>query len=108
MAIRKKIKLRYGYELIICPICKAKTFDYCSYSEFGWGIVEQHGYCDRCGYIVQQAYSPCMEAFLDVTKGFKNGIDEYTSKDVRRHRRVRRKLMVVKNVEVNPRWVFYT
>ena len=32
----EKQKLRYGYEFITCPICKSKTFDYCSYSEFGW------------------------------------------------------------------------
>ncbi len=66
-----KHKLRYGYRTIKCPMCKSKTFDYCSYSEYGWGIVEQHGYCKRCGYVVEQAYSPAMEAFLDIKKGFK-------------------------------------
>ncbi|MDE7425734.1 MAG: hypothetical protein K2N51_18905 [Lachnospiraceae bacterium] len=102
-----KKKLRYGYEFITCPICKSKTFDYYSYSEWGWGIVEQHGYCNRCGYIIEQAYSPCMEAFLDVTKGFKNGIGEYVSKNIRKHKRIRRKLNL-KNIEVNPKWAFYT
>lgn len=101
-----KRKMRYGYKFITCPICKSKSFDYCSYSEWGWGIVEQHGYCDRCGYIIEQAYSSSMDAFLDITKGFKNGIGEYVSKNVRRHKRIRRKLNL-KNIEVNPEWVFY-
>ena len=67
-----KQKLRFGYKFIDCPICKSKTFDYYSYSEWGWGIVEQHGYCDKCGYVIEQAYSHSMEAFLDIKKGLKN------------------------------------
>ena len=55
-----KQKLRYGYKYITCPMCKSKTFDYVSYSEFGWGTVEQHGFCHRCGFVVEQAYSPCL------------------------------------------------
>lgn len=106
-SIKKKRKLRYGYEFITCPICKSKTFDYCSYSEWGWGTVEQHGYCDRCGYVIEQAYSPSMEAFLDINKGFKNSFGKYYPKNIKRHKRIRKKLNF-KNIEVNPRWVFYT
>lgn len=101
-----KHKLRYGYKTIQCPICKLKTFDYCSYSEYGWGIVEQHGYCTRCGYVVEQAYSPVMKAFMDIKKGFKNGCGEYMPKDIKRHKRIRRKLNI-RNIDVNPVWVFY-
>ena len=97
---------RYGYQFIICPICNAKTFDYTSYSEYGWGTVEQHGYCDRCGYIIEQAYSPAYEAFFDIKKGFKDYYGKYHSKNAKRHKRVRRKLDT-KGLEVNPLWVYY-
>ena len=96
----EKQKLRYGYEFITCPISKSKTFDYCSYSEFGW---EQQSNMDT----VKQAYSPVMEGFLDIKKDFKNPLGEYISKNAKKHKRVRRKLNI-KNIEVNPEWVFYT
>ena len=99
-------KPKYGYQFIKCPICKSKTFEYCSFSEYGFGTVEQHGYCDRCGYIVEQAYSPVYDAFYDIKKGFKDTFGRYHSKNVRRHRRIRRKLNI-KNIEINPIWVFY-
>ena len=102
-----KQKLRYGHTFIKCPICKSQTFDYCSYSEFGFGTVEQHGYCDRCGYTVEQAYSGILEAFCDTKKGFKNSFGEYYPKNVKKHKKVRRKLNIVKHIEVNPKWVFY-
>ena len=87
--------------VIECPICKSKTFEYCSYSEESWGIVEQHGYCSRCGYTVEQAYSPVYEAFWDVKRGFKHQSGHYVPKNVKRHKRIRRKLGI-KNIEVNP------
>jgi len=34
-----------------CPICGSNEWKYVSYSEEYWGVVEQHGYCDRCGFI---------------------------------------------------------
>lgn len=101
-----KTKLRYGNKLIICPICKSKAFDYCSYSEWGWGIVEQHGICNRCGYCIEQAYSPSMEGFEDIKKGFKNYYGEYFPKNIKKHKRIRRKLEI-RNVDVNPEWVHY-
>lgn len=90
----------------ICPICKSKTFNYVSYSEYGWGTVEQHGHCDRCGYVVEQAYSPVHDAFLDIKRGFKDAYGNYHPKNVKKHRRIRRK-RGIQNIEVNPLWVYY-
>ena len=92
--------------LINCPICGSKTFDYISYSEYGWGTVEQHGNCSRCGYIVEQAYSPVYDAFHDIKRGFKDAQGNYHPKDVKRHKRIRRK-QGIKNIEVNPAWIYY-
>lgn len=101
----KRIKLRYPwYEIIECPICKSKTFKYISYSDYGIGTVEQHGYCHRCGYIVEQAYSPTYEAFWDIKKGFKHPKQGYIEKNVKRHKRIRRKNNI-KNIEINPEWI---
>ena len=91
---------------IICPICKSENFKYVSYSEYGFGTVEQHGYCDRCGYIVEQAYSPVYEAFWDVKRGFRHPNGHYVPKNVKRHKRIRRKLGI-KNIEVNPIWIYH-
>lgn len=101
-----KKKPRYGYHFEVCPICGYKYFEYFSESMWGWGTVEQHGYCERCGYIVEQAYSPVYEAFWDVTKGYKHPYGYYVSKNVKRHRRIRRRLNV-RNIEVNPIWLNY-
>ncbi len=103
----KKTESKYTYGKIInCPICKSKTFDYVFYTEECWGIVEQHGYCDRCGYTLEQAYSPVFEAFWDVERGFKHPGGYYVPKNVKKHKRIRRKLGI-KNIEVNPRWIYY-
>ena len=91
---------------IECPICHAKTFDYVSYSEDPYGTIEQHGYCDRCGYRIEQVYSPILTAFVDIKRGFKSPFGGYVSKNVKRHKRIRRKLGI-KNIEVNPMWVYY-
>lgn len=103
--MKKKAPMR-GYELTMCPICKSKTFDYVSYSEECWGIVEQHGYCSRCGYIIEQVYSPVYEAFCDVKRGFKHPNGYYVQKNAKRHKRIRRKLSI-KNIEVNPVWIYH-
>lgn len=81
-------------------------FNYVSYSEYDWGTVEQHGCCDRCGYIVEQAYSPVYEAFWDIKRGFKDAYGNYHPKNVKKHRRIRRK-RGIQNIEVNPLWVYY-
>ena len=103
----KKLKPQYPwYEIIKCPICESKTFEYYSQSEYGWGIVEQHGYCHRCGYVVEQSYSSVYDAFWDVKRGFKLPSGKYVSKNVKRHKKIRRKLNV-KNIEINPQWIYY-
>lgn len=103
----KKQKPRYNWcPIIECPICGSETFEYFSESEWGWGIVEQHGNCSRCGYIVEQAYTPVYEAFWDVKKGFKHPTLGYIEKNVKRHKRIRRKKNI-KNIEVNPLWINY-
>lgn len=103
----KKLKPKYPwYKIIDCPICKSKTFEYISYSEWGWGIVEQHGHCHRCGYIIEQAYSPAIECFWDIKKGFKNAFGQYFPKNIKKHKRIRRKLNI-KNIDVNPEWIHY-
>lgn len=93
-------------KIIECPICRSKTFEYVSYSEECYGTVEQHGYCDRCGYTIEQSYSPVYEAFYDIKRGYKDALGRYHPKNVKRHRRIRRKLNI-KNIDVNPYWVFY-
>ena len=45
---------------VICPVC-GKVNDYERFSEYNWGTVEQHYYCDRCTYFVEQVYSPVAE-----------------------------------------------
>ena len=98
----------YGYVTQTCPICNAKTFDYVSYAEECYGIVEQHGYCHRCGYLLFQAYSPVSECFVDIKKGYKNFFGEYIPKNVKRHKRIRKKLNINKNdFEINPIWATY-
>lgn len=82
--MKKQRKPRWGYSIISCPICKEKTFEYCSYSEFGLGIVEQHGSCSRCGFIVEQAYSPTFCCFWDIKKGFKHPNGTYYAKNVKK------------------------
>lgn len=45
---------------MICPVC-GKVNEFERYSEDQWGTVEQHYYCDRCTYFVDQVYSPVVE-----------------------------------------------
>lgn len=88
-----------------CPICKSKTFEYVCYRDYGWiDIVEQHGYCDNCGYVIEQAYSPVDEAFWDIKRGFKHPEKGYFKKNVKKHKRIRKKLKI-KNYDVNPPWI---
>lgn len=103
----KKYKPKTEWSSICrCPICGADAFDYFSMSEYGWGTVEQHGECLRCGYIIEQAYSPSQEAFWDIKKGFKHPTLGYIEKNVKRHKRIRRKKNI-KNIKVNPSWLKY-
>lgn len=99
MSIAKKdkkfwITIKYKYrDKPKCPICGYKDYRYVSYSEECFGIVEQHGYCERCGYIVEQAYSEVVGGLeLDRTRGYRNAYTgEYLSNNKRKRRRMRRK-----------------
>ena len=73
-----------------------------------WGTVEQHGSCSRCGFIVEQAYSPTFCCFWDIKKGFKHPNGTYYAKNVKKHKRIRRKFGI-KNIdyEINPEWLNY-
>jgi hypothetical protein len=55
---------------------------------------------------VEQAYSPVYEAFWDVKRGYKHPTLGYIEKNVKRHKRIRRKKQV-KDIEVNPLWIKY-
>ena len=46
--------------LLKCPVC-GKENKYTRYSEWGFGTVEQHYYCSRCTYFVEQCYSSCVD-----------------------------------------------
>ena len=88
------IALKYKYrDKSKCPICGYKDYRYVSYSEEFWGIVEQHGYCERCGYIIDQAYSePIVGFMLDRVRGYRNNYTgEYYPNNRRKRRRMRRK-----------------
>ena len=101
--MKKQRKPRWCYKIITCPICKSKTFEHCSYSEYGLGIVGQHGNCNRCGYLIEQAYSPSFDCFWDIKKSFKNSSGIYYPKNIKKHKRIRRKLGIKKtDYEVNP------
>ena len=47
-------------ELRKCPVC-GKENEYESYSEWGWGTIEQHYYCPRCTYFVEQCYNDTID-----------------------------------------------
>jgi len=46
-----------------CPICGYKNFIDDHYTEECYGIIEQHCYCYRCGYTVEQYHSESVEGF---------------------------------------------
>lgn len=88
----------------LCPICKSDKWKYRCYTEFGWGIVEQHGYCSHCGYTVEQCYSDTIAGFeLDQKRGKKyNG--KWYGKNVRKRKRLKRKFNIK---HTNSDWVFW-
>jgi len=74
-------------ELRKCLVC-GKENKYTSYSEWGFGTVEQHYYCDRCTYFVEQVYSPvyvgistdCPEEYLSRAEELK--LDFYKPEEI--------------------------
>lgn len=57
-----------------CPICGYEGFKDVHYAEEYWGIVEQHCYCDRCGYVIEQCYSEAIEGVLSSNKKRQQGL----------------------------------
>ena len=91
-----------------CPICWSNRFNCDIYKEEYWGaliIVERHGSCPQCGYTIEQSYSPIMEAFYDIKKGYKRPDGTYVKKNTRKHKRYRRRSKI--KLPINPDWVFY-
>ena len=74
-------------EMMECPVCgKENKYDY--YSEIEWGVVEQHYYCPRCTFFVDQVYSPiikgistdCPEEYIERAKELK--LDFYKPEEI--------------------------
>ena len=73
--------------LLECPVC-GKENKYTRYSEFGFGVVELHYYCNRCTYFAEQCYSPvivgistdCPEEYIEKAKELK--LDFYKPEEV--------------------------
>ena len=75
-----------------CPICGYEGFKDIHYTEEYWGIVEQHCYCDRCGYVVEQCYSKPIEGFYPpIRSGCKDHNGVYHPKNWRKRKRIKRK-----------------
>lgn len=87
-----------------CPICGSKKWKYVSYAEGFYGIIEQHGYCERCGYTVEQSYSQPIAGFeLNQTRGRKyNG--KWYGKNTRKRKRMKRKYGIK---HTNKDWIFF-
>jgi len=81
----------------VCPFCGSDQYQYKYWAEEYWGIVEQHGYCDRCGYTIEQAYSAAIDGFMpDIKRGFKDFNGHYHPKNTRKRARIRRKYHIKK------------
>ena len=52
-------------------------------------------------------YIASFECFSDRKKGFKDYKGIYHSKNVKKHKRIRRKCNYDKNIEINPTWSMY-
>ena len=97
-----------------CPICNSDKYRYKHYAEECYGIVERHGYCNRCGYTVEQCYSDVFDGFMpDIKRGHKvlrwsvnNGnYYEYEPKNTRKRKRVRRKFGI--KIDQKDKWLAY-
>lgn len=84
-----------------CPICNSKKYKSIIYTEEYWGIVEEHSFCDRCGYMVEMAYSkPIVGFYPPLRKGYKNKYNGvYCGKNIRKRKRVKRKFRIKYSVE---------
>ena len=92
-----------------CPCCGKNTYkadiDYCEFWG-AWVLCEEHGGCDSCGYRCEMAYSEPLEFFVDVKRGFRDHKDNYIKKDIRKHKR-NRKRVNTDGMPINPFWAQY-
>ena len=73
-----------------CPICNSSQYKYEKWSE-DLGTVEQHGYCDTCGYIIEQSYSQVYDGFAITRQKGRKVNGEWYGKNTRKRKRMRRK-----------------
>ena len=86
-----------------CPICGRNTFVYIEYlDEDGKGTIEEYGYCNSCGYVLEYNYGEVMNYFGDVKRG-KRTEALYFPKNILKHKRVRRKVNknIIKSIPIN-------
>lgn len=82
-----------------CPICRSKKYRDIIYTEECYGTVEEHAYCQRCGYTIEMAYSDPVVGFMpDITRGHK-ALDGYRQKNTRIRKRIRRKFNIKRSNE---------
>lgn len=75
----------------LCPVCSSSKYVYTCYRE-EWGLVEQYGYCDRCGFVLQQQYSPVQTGFYPMRRrGYKDARGVYHNANRRARIRMKRK-----------------
>ncbi len=81
-----------------CPICGTTKFRSSVYYE-EMGRVEEHTYCEQCGYTVEMAYGPTIVGFRPtVTKGRRNKYDgKFYPKNIRKRARLHRKFNIKRN-----------
>ena len=91
-------KHRIGdYYNSICPMCKSDKYHRDIYTDDCWGafmVVEEHSLCNKCGYMVEMAYSDPIVGFSDIRKGFRGYKDKYYSKNIKKHKKIRNKLKI--------------
>lgn len=97
----------HRHKMIQCPLCKhPSSFEDVSYSgEFG--TEEQHSHCHRCGYFVEQCYSPVYTGIVDYFRGHKTCDGGYITSNRRKHKRIRRRLHISgKDIGINLPWFY--
>lgn len=78
-----------------CPTCGSVNYRYNYYTEEYWGIVEQHGYCDRCGYMVEQCYSQAVDGYMPpLCRGYRDKYGKYHAKNSRKRKRMKRRFNI--------------
>lgn len=84
-----------------CPICNSKNYKSVIYTEEFGRIVEEHSFCDRCGYMVEMAYGkPIVGFYPPLRRGYRNKYNGvYYAKNIRKRKRIKRKFGIKYSVE---------